>query len=33
MNALAVMLSRERFYEQSRQEFEEIVRTLDSDEA
>lgn len=33
MNALAVLSSQERFYEQSRQEFEEIVRHLDSDEA
>ncbi len=33
MNALAVLSSQERFYEQSWQEFEEIVRTLDSDEA
>ncbi len=33
MNALAVLSSQERFYEQSRQEFEEIVRSLDSDKA
>jgi hypothetical protein len=33
MNALAVLSSRERFYEQSRQEFEDIVRNLDSEEA
>jgi hypothetical protein len=33
MNALAVLSSQERFYEQSRQEFEDIVRSLDSDEA
>jgi len=32
MNALAVLSSRERFYEQSRQEFEDIVRSLDSEE-
>jgi exonuclease VII small subunit len=32
MNALAVLSSRERFYEQSRQEFERIVRRLDSEE-
>jgi exonuclease VII small subunit len=33
MNALATVSSRERFYEQSRQEFEDIVRRLDSEEA
>ncbi|MDY7011641.1 MAG: ISKra4 family transposase [Planctomycetota bacterium] len=33
MNGLAVLSSREQFYDQSRQEFEEIVRSLDSDEA
>ena len=33
MNALAVLSSREILYEQSRQEFEEIVRHLDSKEA
>jgi len=32
MNALAVLSSRERFYEQSRQEFEDIIRRLDSEE-
>ena len=32
MNALAMLSSRERFYEQSRQEFEDIVRSLDSEE-
>jgi hypothetical protein len=32
MNAVAVLSSRERFYEQSRHEFEDIVRTLDSEE-
>jgi exonuclease VII small subunit len=32
MNALAVLSSRERFYEQSRQEFDDIVRRLDSEE-
>jgi len=32
MNALAVLSSRERFYEQSRQEFEDIVERLDSEE-
>ena len=33
MNALAMLSSRERLYEQSRQEFEDIVTRLDSDEA
>jgi hypothetical protein len=33
MNALAALSSQERYYEGSRQEFEEIVRSLDSDEA
>lgn len=33
MNALAVLSSRERFYEQSRQEFEDMIRSLDSEEA
>ena len=33
MNALAALSSRERFYEQARQEFEHIVRCLDSEEA
>ena len=33
MNALAMLSSRERLYEQSRQEFEDIVSRLDSDEA
>jgi hypothetical protein len=33
MNALAALSSQERFYEQSRQEFEDIVRRLDSEEA
>ncbi len=32
MNALAVLSSRERFYDQARQEFEHIVRYLDSEE-
>ena len=32
MNALAVLSSQERLYEESREEFEEIVRSLDSDE-
>jgi len=32
MNALAALSSRERLYEQSRQEFEQIVRSLDSEE-
>jgi len=32
MNALAVLSSRERFYEQSRQEFEDIVSRLDSEQ-
>lgn len=32
MNALATVSSRERFYEQSRREFEDIVRHLDSEE-
>ncbi|MBW2149786.1 MAG: ISKra4 family transposase, partial [Deltaproteobacteria bacterium] len=32
MNAVAVLSSRERQYEESRQEFEDIVRTLDSEE-
>ena len=32
MNALAVLSSRERFYEQSRQEFEDMVSRLDSEE-
>ena len=32
MNALAVLSSRERFYEQSRQEFEDIVGRMDSEE-
>jgi exonuclease VII small subunit len=32
MDALAVLSSQERFYEQSREEFEEIVKRLDSDE-
>jgi exonuclease VII small subunit len=32
MNALAVLSSRERSYEQSRQEFERIVRELDCEE-
>ena len=32
MNALAVLSSRERSYEQSREEFEDIVRSLDSKE-
>ena len=32
MNTLAVLSSQERFYEQSREEFEQIVRSLDSDE-
>lgn len=32
MNALAVLSSRERFYEQSRQEFKDIVERLDSEE-
>jgi sterol desaturase/sphingolipid hydroxylase (fatty acid hydroxylase superfamily) len=32
MNALATVSSRERFYEQSRREFEDIVRRLDSEE-
>jgi len=33
MNALAVLSSRERFYEESRQEFESIIGFLDSEEA
>lgn len=33
MSALAVLSSRERFYEESREKFEEIVGSLDSDEA
>ena len=33
MNALAMLSSQERLYEQSRQEFEDIVSRLDSDEA
>jgi hypothetical protein len=33
MNALAMLSSQERLYEQSRQEFEDIVSCLDSDEA
>ena len=33
MNALAMLSSQERFYEQSRQEFEGLVSRLDSDEA
>jgi len=32
MNALAVLSCQERLYEQSRQEFEDIVRRLDSEE-
>jgi exonuclease VII small subunit len=32
MNALAMLSSRERSYEQSREEFEDIVRSLDSEE-
>ena len=33
MNALAVLSSQERFYERAREEFEDIVRGMDSDEA
>ena len=33
MNALAVLSSRERFYDQSRQKFEDMVRRMDSEEA
>jgi len=33
MNAMAVLSSQERFYERSRQEFEDIVRRLDCEEA
>lgn len=33
MNTAAVLSSRERFYDQAREEFENIVRNLDSEEA